>query len=63
MRGAFFQGVLTKPIEYAILEELYCGNIPPDVKFYGKDTPFAKLARLRERNREKLLESLNESEK
>ena len=46
-----------------ILEELYHGNIRPDVKFYGKDSPFVELARLRERNREKLLESLNESEK
>ena len=46
-----------------ILEELYHGNIRPDVKFYGKDSPFVELARLREGIREKLLESLNESEK
>ena len=46
-----------------ILEELYYGNIRPDIKFYGKDSQFAELACLRERNREKLLESLNESEK
>ena len=46
-----------------ILEELYYGNIRPDVKFYGKDSPFVELARLREKNRENLLKSLNESEK
>ena len=46
-----------------ILEELYYGNIRPDIRFYGKDSPFVELARLREKNREKLLESLNESEK
>jgi len=46
-----------------ILEELYYGNIRPDVKFYGKDSPFIELARLREKNRENLLKSLNESEK
>jgi len=42
-----------------ILEELYYGNIRPDVKFYGKDSPFIELARLREKNRENLLKSLN----
>lgn len=46
-----------------ILEELYLGNIRPDVKFYGMDSQFAELARLRERNREKLIESLNDGEK
>ena len=46
-----------------ILEELYYGNIRPDVTFYDKDSQFVELARLREKNREKLLESLNESEK
>ena len=46
-----------------ILEELYSGNIRPDVRFYGKDTPFAELARLRQRNKDKLLESFNENEK
>lgn len=46
-----------------ILEELYYGNIRPDTKFYGKNSPFAKLARLSEKNREQLLQSLSESEK
>ncbi len=46
-----------------ILEELYYGNIRPDVKFYGQDSPFAELIYLREKNWEKLMESLNEQEK
>jgi len=46
-----------------ILEELYYGNIRPDVKFYSKDSPFVELARLREKNRENLLKTLNEDEK
>ena len=46
-----------------IIEELYHGNIRPDIKFYGKDSAFVELARLREKNRENLLKALNESEK
>lgn len=46
-----------------ILEELYYGNIRPDVKFYGKDSPFVELARLREKNADNLLKTLNEDEK
>lgn len=46
-----------------ILEELYYGNIRPDVKFYGKYSPFVELARLREKNRENFLEHLSEKEK
>ena len=46
-----------------MLEELYRGNIRPDVALYENDSPLIELARLRERNREKLLESLSESEK
>lgn len=45
-----------------ILEELYFGNIRPDAKFYGKDSEFSELVGLREKNREKLLVSLNENE-
>lgn len=29
-----------------ILEELYYGNIRPDVKFYGKDSIFAEIVGL-----------------
>ena len=46
-----------------ILEELYYGNIRPDVKIYSKDSLFVESAHLREKNREILLESLNESQK
>lgn len=46
-----------------ILEELYFGNIRPDVKFYGTDSPFVQLAQLRQKNRENLLSTLNENEK
>lgn len=46
-----------------ILEELFFGNIQPDTKFYDKDSPFVQLAKLRERNRESLLATLNENEK
>lgn len=46
-----------------ILEELYYGNIRPDVKFYGKYPPFVELARLREKNADNLLKTLNEDEK
>lgn len=47
----------------SILEELYSGNIRPDVKFYGKDSPFVQAARLRNESFEKLTALLNESEK
>jgi len=67
MRCDFFQGIVEKQTERKenmhILEELYYGNIRPDVKFYGKNSPFVELARLREKNRENLLKSLNEDEK
>ncbi len=32
-----------------ILEEVYDGNIRPDVTFYSEDSPFVELARLREK--------------
>lgn len=52
-----------KTMKITMLEELYDGNIRPDVKFYSEDSPFVELARLREKNRENLLEHLSEKEK
>lgn len=46
-----------------ILEELYSGNIRPDVKFYGKDSPFVQAAKLKGANLKKLQALLNEPEK
>ncbi len=45
-----------------ILEELYFGNIRPNVN-YDKHSPLAELDRLYEKNRENLLKTLNDSEK
>ena len=47
----------------SILEELYCGNIRPDTKTYGQDSPFVKLARLKSKNLDKLMTVLDDSEK
>lgn len=46
-----------------ILEQLYYGNIRPDVRFHGQNSYISKLVGVREENREKLLESLSEKEK
>lgn len=47
----------------SIIEELYYGNIRPNSKRYGKDSPFMEAVQLRERNKTRLLELLNETEK
>jgi len=47
----------------SVLEELYYGNIRPDSRVYAKDSPFVQLARLKSRNLDKLMASLNDSEK
>ena len=47
----------------SILEELYSGNIRPDSRMYGKDSPFVEAARLKAKNLEKLMATLNDSEK
>jgi hypothetical protein len=47
----------------SVLEELYYGNIRPDARCYGQDSPFAQAARLKQRNLEKLMDTLNDSEK
>lgn len=47
----------------SILEELYNGNIRPDTKRYGQDSPFVEAARLKHKNLEKLMATLNDSEK
>ena len=46
-----------------ILEELYCGNIRPDARVYPQNSPFAEAAKLKNRNLDKLMSVLNESEK
>ena len=46
-----------------IIEELYCGNIRPDSRCYGPESPFAEAARLKRQSHEKLMERLNASEK
>jgi len=47
----------------SVLEELYYGNIRPDSRMYAKDSPFVQAARLKSRNLDKLMASLNDSEK
>ena len=47
----------------SILEELYCGIICPDSRHYGPDSPFVEAARLKSRNLDKLMASLDDSEK
>ena len=47
----------------SILEELYYGNIRPDSKVYSKDSEFVKAAHLKHDAKEKLMATLNKSEK
>ena len=47
----------------SVLEGLYYGNIRPDTKRYGQDSPFVEAARLKSKNLEKLMAMLNDSEK
>lgn len=45
------------------MKELYYGNIRLGFKLYRKDSPFAEAARLENKNLEKLMEKLDDSEK
>lgn len=47
----------------SVLEELYMGNIGFDVRHYDQDSPFVKAARRKRDSMEKLMASLNETEK
>ena len=47
----------------SVMEELYCGNIQADSRFYGKDSLFVETAKARNTTLEKLLALLNEEEK
>lgn len=47
----------------SVLEELYNGNIRPDVKRYGEFSPFADAVQLKSRNLDELMATLNEPEK
>ncbi len=47
----------------SILEELYNGNIRPDSRFYGQNSPFVKAARIKSDSLDKLTESLDDAEK
>ena len=46
-----------------ILRELYYGNIRPDSKFYGKDSPFGRAAHVKYDCIKKLDATLSDSEK
>lgn len=46
-----------------ILEELYYGNIRPDSRVYPPNSPFVEAAKLKNKNLEKLMAALNDSEK
>lgn len=46
-----------------ILEELWYGNLHPSEKKFRRQTEFDKILKLLVRHEEKLMESLNESEK
>lgn len=47
----------------SILEELYYGNIRPDSRRYGQDSPFVEAARLKSANLDKLMAKLDDPEK
>ncbi len=47
----------------SILEELYMGNIGFDAGYYGQNSPFVRAARRKLDSMEKLLASLNDTEK
>ena len=47
----------------SVMEELYCGNIRPASRFYGKDSLFVETAKARNTTLEKLLALINEEEK
>ena len=46
-----------------IIEELYYGNISPNLRAYSPDSPFAKAAELKSKNLDKLMSVLNDDEK
>lgn len=43
----------------SVLEQLYFGNIRPDSKTYGQDSPFVKAAELKSRNLDDLMNLLD----
>lgn len=47
----------------SILKELYCGNIQPDSRRYGQDSPFVPTARLKHDSLEKLMAALDDCER
>ena len=47
----------------SIIKELYYGNISPDSKNYGQDQSYQKAIRVKNGYRDKLEETLDESEK
>jgi len=47
----------------SILEELYMGNVGFDSGYYSQNSPFVKAARKKADNMEKLMETLNDSQK
>jgi hypothetical protein len=47
----------------SVLEELFHGNICPNVRSYSQDSDFAKVLRLRNDLKEELMAVLNDSEK
>jgi len=47
----------------SIMEELYMGNIGFDSRRYSKDSPFVKAAQKKVDNMDKLMETLNDSQK
>lgn len=68
MRCQSFQGIVGNNDErmvfmQSVLEELYCGNIRPDARVYGQESPFVEAARLKSKNLEKLMATLDNSEK
>ena len=46
-----------------VLEELYMGNVDFDAGYYGQNSPFVKAARKRHDSLEKLMATLNDTEK
>ena len=46
----------------SIIEELFYGNIKPDVKHFDPDSPYGQATRLKDKNFDKLMAALEDDE-
>ena len=47
----------------SIIEELFYGNIKPNVKHFDPDSPYGQATRLKDKNFDKLMAALDDDEK